>query len=240
MDMGKLATSLRPLAALLCAASLLTACSKSLEDVVAEHRPAVEKVFGQLKTLEGPVAMTPNVTEDRFDLGDAHVVLEGDAEGKKSNAVFIRAEDLAAPETATSDGNGALNARAVEMCGDALTGEFNGVAGGAELYMQECERAEYAFVLRTRADEAATLIGDSSFQPGRFEGDVLLFRLADAAPLGGFAVSAASSDSISVAVDSSGTPLDAIDRLNSDLEAEVFVAINDKLREQVPGSLPPL
>jgi hypothetical protein len=234
-----LAKSVRRVIGVCCAVLLLAACEASMEEVVAKHRPAVEAVFAKLHALDTAARDAPPVTEDKFELGGAHVVLEG-KEGNPNNALFIRAADLAAPDHATSDGNGALNARSVEECGEALRGEFSGVPGGAELYLQECARAEYVFVLRTTTDEAATLIDDSSFQPGSFEGDVLLFRLADGALLGGFAVSAKSSEEITVATDEHGTAVDAVDRLNSDLSSRVFMDINTKLRALAPGSLPPL
>jgi hypothetical protein len=216
---------------------LLSACQPSMKQVVAEHRPAVEAVFAKVKALEGAVRDTPAVTEDKVDVGGARVVLDGENE----NALFIRAADLAAPESASSEGNGALHANRVQVCGEALREDDpDSLPKGIPLYLEECERAEYVFVLRPTVDEAATLIDDATFQPGRFEGDVLLFRLADGALLGGFAVSEKSSEEVTVATDEAGASVDAVGRLNSDLSSRVFVAINEKLRANVPGVLPPL
>jgi hypothetical protein len=215
-----------------CAVVLLVACQPSLEAVVEEHRGPVQGVFDQLRALDLPVAGTPRVSEDGMTLGDDQVRLDGDA----SNALFIRAEDLAAPENANSDGHGALRAAAVENCGEAMRGEYYGAATGADMYLAECGRALYAFVLRTDVDESASIVDDESFEPGRFEGDVLLFRLADSALLGGFRVTAANSDEVSVQVDASGTPIDPLPQLESDLGSQVYIGIEKGLDAHVPGA----
>jgi hypothetical protein len=234
MVSSKLAGSLRRLVGVGCLVALLAACSPSMEDVVAEHRPAVEAVFGKLKSLAGPALNAPPVAEDGFELGGKPVVLDGDA----SNALFIVALDLGTPETASSTGTGATRASGVETCGDALTGEFHGIPKGAELFLSECARAEYVFVLRTFTDQPARIVGSDSFEPGLFAGDVLLYRLADGALLGGFRVEAQSSDQVQVELDSAGNPIDPIARLNSDMTSRVFVQIDEKLRALVPGSIP--
>lgn len=217
--------------------AMLSACAPSPAQVVAQHRPAVEAVFAKVKALEAAARDTPPIGEDKVDLGGARVVLDGDNE----NALFIRAADLAAPANASAEGNGGLHANRIQVCGEALNEDDpDSLAKGVGLYLEECARAEYAFVLRPTVDEAATLLSDTSFAPGKFEADVLLFRLADGALLGGFTVSEKSSDEVSVLTDEQGTPIEAVDRLNSDLSSQVFVAINEKLRANVPGSLPPL
>lgn len=224
----------RHLAAIAVALALLAACSPSMEAVVAEHRPVVEAVFARVKVLADPARDAPTVAADRIDAGGARIVLDGDG----SNALFIHVDDLLAPEFAGTDGTGATRASRVEGCGEALRGEFSGIAKGAALYLEECGRAEYVFVLRTHADEPARLVGSDSFEPGRYEGDVLLFRIADGMLLGGFRVSAESSDQVSVQMDSAGNPIDPIERLNSDLSSRVFVQIDEKLRALVPGVIP--
>jgi hypothetical protein len=172
--------------------------------------------------------------EDKFDLGGAKVVLEGDA----SNALFLTDTDLAAPENTSTTGPGSTQASNVATCGEALRGQFIGAAKGAEYFLSTCARAEYAFVLRTLAYDHAQVLDDENFAPGRYEGDVLLFRLADGALLGGFHVAATNGSQVSVEVGAAGAPVDAASRLDSDLEAMVFVEINDKLKQHVPGVLP--
>ena len=215
----------------------LSACQKSPAQVVAEHRPAVEAVFAKVKALDAAARDAPPVSEDKIDVGGARVVLEGENE----NALFIRVADLAAPELASEDGNGGLHANRVSVCGDALVEDDPDSLGkGVGLFLEECARAEYVFVLRPTVDDAATLIDDKSFEPGRFEADVLLFRLADGALLGGFTIAEKSIEEVSVATDEHGTPIEAVERLNSDLESQVYVAISSKLRATVPGVLPKL
>ena len=226
-----LATSTLRLTGIACVLALLAACAASLEDVIAEHRPAVQEVFDKIEALTGPAHNAAPLSEDGMDVGDARILLDGD----DSNALFIRADDLASPEHASGTGMGGTHALAVQYCGEALRNDFDGAAAGAASFMQECGRAKYVFVLRTQREEMAQLIDNESFQPGLYEGEVLLFRLADGALLGGFRVSARSSDEIETTTDSSGTPIDAIERLNSDLSSQVYVDINDKLKAHIPG-----
>jgi hypothetical protein len=218
-------------------AGLAAACSPTLEQVLAEHRAPAEAVFTKLEGLAPAAQAAPAVGEDGVDVGAGKVVLEGE----HSNALFIRAEDLAAPRNATSDAMGSTHAGTVRICGEALRGEFHGAPAGMRAFLTECGRTEYVFVQRTRTEQlatlVATLVGEQSFAPGLYEGDVLLFRLADGALLGGFTVAAESSDEVSVRLDASGNPIDPIDRLNSDLSAEVFASINAKLRQHVPGAV---
>ena len=226
----------RRLAGLACLVALLSGCEKSIEDAVAEHRPQVETVFGQLRALSDAAAAAPVVTEDRFDLGDARVRLDGD-DANPSNALFVFANDLEAPENATDEGNGGTHVSAIVTCGEALRGEFYGSGMGADVFLGACGRAEYAFVLRTNEEVAALVDGTDSFTPGLYDGDVLLFRLSDGALLGGFNVRAESSDEVQVLVDGDGNPIDPTERLNSDISSKVFVAIQDKLRTLVPGAV---
>ena len=214
-------------------AGLAAACSPSMEQVLAEHRAPAEAVFAKLEGLAPAAQAAPAVSEDGVDVGAAKVVLEGE----HSNALFIRAEDLAAPRNATSDAMGSTHAGTVRICGEALRGEFHGAPAGLRAFLTECGRTEYVFVQRTRTEQLAMLVGEQSFEPGLYEGDVLLFRLSDGALLGGFTVAAESSDEVSVRLDEAGNPIDPIDRLNSDLSAEVFASINAKLRQHVPGAV---
>jgi hypothetical protein len=235
MGSSKRASALRRLAVAGGLAFLLSACAPSLEDTIAQHRPGVEAVFAKLQALAGPAGAVAPVTEDKVDLGGAKVVLEGDA----SNALFVTSSDLVTPGASGTGGPGSTHAFAVGTCGETLRGEFYGAAKGAEAFMTQCARAEYAFVLRTHAHDAATVVDNESFSPGRYEGDVLLYRLADATLLGGFAISATNGDEVSVEIGADGTPIDAETRLNSDLESIVFVQIQEKLKQHVPGVIPP-
>lgn len=216
---------------------LLAACSPSMEEAVAQHRPAVEKVFDQIRALEGPVASLPLLTEDKVDTGGATIILDAD-EGEEENALYIFARDLGAPEAASYEGNGAIHVGEVELCGEALTEDDpTSLPAGTPLYLEDCARAEYIFVLRSHNERAASVSNNESFETGLFEGDVLLFRLSDGAHLGGFRVQAENSDVVSVEVDSSGVPIDPTSRLNSDLQSMVFSSIFTGLRTHVPGAI---
>ena len=212
-------------------ASLLSACQPSMEDVVTKHRAAVEAVFTKLKSLDAMVRSTPPPATDAVATGTEHVLLEGE----ESNALFIRADDLHAPERTSSDTTGTTRANTVKICGEALRGEAMGVPAGVESFLKACERARYVFVLRKAAESSAELADNDSFAAGGYAGDVLLFRLADGALLGGFRVSAQSSDQVMARVDADGKPIDVSDRLQSDLSANLFADIDTKLRKYVPG-----
>lgn len=216
------------------AALALGACSPSKEAVVAKHRDAVQALFGRIAALQATATRAAAIGADRVDAGGARIVLDGAA----SNAVMIRASDLATPDHASSDGNGAVRAGTLASCGRILRGEFLGEAEGAELLLSECERAEYLFVLRTVGERAAAITGVSTFQPGAFEGEVLLFRIRDGAALGGFRATATNSKEVMAHTDKSGAAKDVADRLASDLSANAFAAIDAKLRALLPGSLP--
>lgn len=213
------------------AALLLSACQPSMEDVVAKHRTAVEAMFAKIKALDATARSTPPPATDGVAIGTEHVLLEGE----QSNALFIRADDLHAPERASSDATGGTRTGTVETCGEALRGEAMGVPAGIEGFLKACERARYLFVLRKTNEQSAELADSDSFTAGGYEGDVLLFRLADGALLGGFRVSAQSSDQIMVRVDADGKPIDGSDQLQSDLSSKLFADIDAKLRKYVPG-----
>lgn len=234
MASNRRAGSSRRFIGMFCAALALSACTPSMEDVIAEHRGPAEATFEKIKGLYDTASSTPPIVEDRFDLGTQTIVLDGE----QPNALFILADDLQAPEYADTEDRGGTHAHTVRACGDALTGEASGHPGAFEGYLKECGRAEYLFVLRTHAEESAQIIDRESFQPGFYEGDVLLIRIADGALLGGFRVSGRNGDSVTAQTDASGNAIDVDERLESDLDAMVFVDIQDKLRQHIPGSIP--
>ena len=75
---------------------------------------------------------------------------------------------------------------------------------------------------------------EKKFVPGKFRADVLVYQLDSAKYLGGFIVEAAHAQKIEVADDD-----DPENRFDSNLSAEVFVALDDGARKHIPGSLPP-
>jgi hypothetical protein len=209
----------------------LLGCQPSVDELVAEHRASVEGVFAKLEALDAKVKTMPPLAEDRVETGGEVIVLDGEG----SNALFIQADDLASPTTASSKTPGATRASAVETCGSLLSGEFLGVAGGAKLYLEECGRAKYVFVLRTGLSEAAQVGQEKTFAKGNYAGEVLLFRIADGEALGGFRVGADSSDSVSMDRAKVDDAQAVGERLEDDLSANVFVDIDKQLRAHVPG-----
>ena len=228
MISNKLARSaLRPIG-ICCVLGMLSACEASMEDVIAKHRPATEEVFRKLKALDTPAQTTPPLTEDRVKIDGERVVLEGE----DSNALFILAYDLRAPESASDEPTGARRAFIVKGCGELLRGEFRGAPPGATAFFKQCSAAKFAFVLRTTNEMQPMLIDEKSFRPGVFEGEVLLFRLADGALLGGFRVFAESSAEVSAKTDL------IVTQLSEDVNLKLSADIDAKLQQHVPGVIP--
>ena len=69
-------------------------------------------------------------------------------------------------------------------------------------------------------------------------GEVRLYRLADGAALGGFRVSAANDDELTVAVGQYGEEAAVGNALVAQVRERVQAAIVAGLREHVPGSVP--
>jgi hypothetical protein len=204
-----------------------------MDEVIANNRVAVQAVFDKIMALDAVVADTPAITEDRMDVGSQRVVLQGE----NINALFIHVDDLKSPQYAGSDDTGGTFAGTVESCGQAMSGDPRGVPRGVDSMLKECGGAEFLFVLRTWVDEPAEIVEVRSYRPGRFEGDVLLFRLSDGAMLGGVSVAATNDDSIMAQVDAAGIPDDLAGRLESELSSNVFAGINAKLRKHLPGAV---
>jgi hypothetical protein len=204
-----------------------------MDEVIAENRASVEAVFGKLKGLSSTVRNAPPAQE-KMAIGTEHIVLDGEDE----NALFIREDSLPAPSGADSEDLGAGHSHTLEACGEALNGEASGHPGAFEDFLKTCGSAEYVFVLRSTKEESAQIVDQETFRPGSFEGDVLLYRITDGSLLGGFRVSAGSSDSVMAQGGAAVYGPDTSDRLESDLDANVHADINAKLRQYVPGAIP--
>lgn len=233
MVSNKPASSVLRLVGVCCAVSMLSACEPTMEEVVARHRSAVEENFGRIGALDAVVRNTPPA-ENRIETGTARVVLRGE----DRNALFIRAENLTAPGSADPGDIGATHSHTIEACGEALNGTASGRPKAFDSYLGECASAEYIFVLRTSEEVSAEIVDERTFRPGRYEGDVLLFRLADGALLGGFGVSGENSATITVQGEASAYGPKVGHDLESDLSSKVFADINRKLRQYVPGAIP--
>ena len=212
----------------------LAACRATPDEVIAEHRAAVEQTFARLAALHAAAVAAPPVTEDRIDAGGAAIVLDG----ADTNALYLLAEHLRAPgQGADIDDVPLLQLRAYQ-CGEALSRPTHYAADALASLLPSCADAEYVFVQRTHDFVPAALVGETTFAPGHYTGDVLLYRVADGALLGGFRVAAESSDSISVGADESGRALDPIGGVNQDLARRVQEDITAKLKQHVPGVVP--
>lgn len=222
--------------AALCAAVLgLAGCQKP---PLEQHRAGIEATYAKLRTLEAKVRDAPPLAEDaRIDAGGARVVLTG----PDANAIYLAWVHLGKPETAGPYGTGAeAYTPPVQTCAMAMAGQPPTFRQEAEIaaHLQQCARAEYAFVLRTLGVEYAKLVDEQSFQPGFYDGEVRLYRLADGADLGGFRVSARNGDEISVYVGKYGAAAEVSNALNDEIKTAVQSQIDERLREQVAGVLP--
>lgn len=217
----------------LAAALGLAACGPSTAEQVEKLRPEAEAVFARIAALAPVVHDTPPVSSDGFNLRGASVRLDGD----DSNALLIPAAHVGAPQHTRADGTGSTHALPLQYCGEAVRERSANPPPGAPIFVAECARAEYLFVLRTLHESPPKLDADG-FEGGLFAGDVLLFRLADGTLLGGFQLRAENSESVQVETDGRGNPVNADERLRSDLSSNVYVAVDRRLRELIPGVLP--
>ncbi|MGH8030184.1 MAG: hypothetical protein ACREO3_09640 [Arenimonas sp.] len=235
MDSGRQAGSALRLAGIVCAVMALVACRDTADDVIAGHRPAVEAAFGRLEALDAAVRNAPPITEDRIDVGSARVRLDGE----QSNALYVSAEHLLTQGGSNLDFTGYMYSVPTQQCGAALrSGGRLFLVSQLRNLLPACSRAEYVFVQRTIVDVPAQRVDAHTFQPGRYAGDVLLFRLADGVLLGGFNVSGKSSDNVMVVADENGAGSDPIGGINRDLSASVDADISAKLKRHVPGVIP--
>ena len=207
----------------LAAAATLALLAAACQSPIEKHSENIEKVFDQLRMLDAAVTSAPPLAEDRIDTGGARVVLEGDG----ANALFIVDVHLADPMQAGPYGTGAEYAVPIQTCARALVGQtpFHTKEVIAR-HLQQCASAEYAFVVRSDREIYGRLLSENEYEPGSYQGEVRLYRLADGAALGGFRVTAANDDELTVAVGEYGA------------EAEVSNALVAQVREHVPGSVP--
>ena len=185
-------------AALAAAALVLAACSGPTP--LEQHRAGIEATYAKLRALDAPVRDAAPLADDaRIDSAGARVVLTG----PDANALYVASEHLATPEKAGPYGTGTeAYTPPVQTCGMVLAGQPPTYRQEPEIaaHLQQCANAEYAFVLRSREVVFAKLVDETTFQPGIYDGEVRLYRLADGADLGGFRVSARNGDDIAVVV----------------------------------------
>lgn len=209
---------------------------RTLDEVIAEHKSALEMKFTEIHQLEAAVASADRNASDSLQAPPTSIILEPES---KANAAVIHAEDLRDPAAQAGVALRTLRTNQLGECGSilhkkkSLTTLADPIPKVAESYFEQCEAVRYLFVVRTFEHEAPQSVDEDSFTPGRFEGDVLVYELSSKKSFGGFKISVKSSSSITVVGEQTR------DRLSGDFEANVFVAIDDAIRAQVPGALPP-
>lgn len=228
-------TSLRVVAATLC---LLGCTSESVVGLINEHRPAVEKTFGAIRTIQLPLANhetppVPLVLETRTKDG--------------VNAMFIYGEDLTKPGGAKDVPLRTMDSLALVQCGSLLDTEklFLGAPQTrlmqvtltpplARTYLSACARLRYVLIIQGTAFKAPQVTTDANFAPGLFRADVVAVDLWTGKPVGAFHVDAANTSGVTIV---SGE--DREQRLLRDLEGAIYDALRDGTRRAFPGSVPP-
>lgn len=217
--------------------ALLGCQRKSLDDVVSEHRTPLEAKLAQIHQLEPVLNAAERSASDTFQVPTEPVLLEPESKG---NAAVIHAEDLRDPAELAPVAVRTIRAQRLGECGSILRRKkyvstlSDPIPKVAESYFEQCEAVRFVFVVRTFEHQDPQSVDNDSFTPGRFEGDVLLYEVATKKSFGGFKISVKSSQSVSVVGEANNG-----DRLASDFEANVFVAIEDAIRSHLPGALPP-
>jgi hypothetical protein len=215
-------------------AALLAGC-ESTDDVIAAQRPGVEKTFAALSALAGKLEPLTATTLK----APPGVALEGAG----ANAMFIYAEDLAAPATApkdvplrTVDSLPLLHCAAIlgkkQLFNDTTTRLSPSIAKGT---LEACAQLKYALVIVTRRYQRPELqLETKRFAPGKYEADVFLFELASGASLGGFRVAATNDSRVSL--------LDGdqnhVNRIIANLEGSTYDALRAEAKRAIPGVLP--
>ena len=228
-------TSLRVVAATLC---LLGCTSESVVGLINEHRPAVEKTFGAIRTIQLPLANheTPPVP----------LVLQTSSKDGV-NAMFIYGEDLAKPGGAKDVPLRTMDSLALVQCGSLLDTEklFPGAPQTrlmqvtltpplARGYLLACARLRYVLIIQGTAFKAPQVTTDANFAPGLFRADVVAVDLSSGKPVGAFHVDAVNTSGVTIV---SGE--DREQRLLRDLEGAIYDALRDGTRRAFPGSVPP-
>ncbi len=216
----------------------LLACTPSVPEVIAKHRPAVEKTFASIQKLQPLVEGTAEVTELAVKAPEVPLRLEG-PEG--ANATFVYVEDLAKPGGTQAVTLRTIDSHPLAECGALLErAQYldpipHPRPTAVQGYLAACARLRYVLVIRSREFvNPESAVGAKQFVPGRYRADVLAFDLTTGQLLGGFPVSAKNNDAVTVV---SGEDQDQ--RLLRNLEATVFSALREGALKAFPGAIPP-
>jgi len=225
----------RTVTALLVLGALLACKKKTVDGAIAEHRAGVEKTFAAMKGLEPLVVNAPKIETDGIRPAGEAVLAERSAE---QNAIVVFAADLPDP---TNKSVATLRTTRTEQLADCAAilqtkKHVNGVTDArgdvAAEYLGQCARVRYLFVVRPHEYEPPMVSGAETFRPGKFVGDVTLWRLDTRTSFGGFKVSA-ESKSLTLG------PRDTVDRIYTSFAAILLANIEAGIRTHAPGALKP-
>lgn len=211
---------------------MLCGC-ESVDDVVKQQRPAVEKTFAALHALDAKVKAAPVLEKAELTAPAVPIALDGEG----FNAMFVYAEDLAKPGEAADVALRTLDSLPLLQCGsllstqhlfkDSVTRVSPSIAKGT---LEACARLRFALVIRLQEYVRPMLaIETKQFAPGKYRADVLVFDLAKGELLGGFPVSATNDARVSL-LDGDANH---VQRLIANLESTTF----DALRTGASGAL---
>jgi hypothetical protein len=223
-------------ATLLVVLGALLACKKkSLDDAISERRAGVEKTFAALKQLEPLVTSAPHVETDGVKPTGEPVLAE---RGDEQNAIVVHAADLSDVTNKSVATLQTTRTKQLADCAsilrtkkhvDGITPARGDVAAD---YLGQCARARYVFVVRAHSYEPPLLTGAETFRPGKFVGDVTLWRIDTRTSFGGFKL-VAESKSLTLG------PNDTAERIYNSFAAILSAAIEAGIRKHVPGALGP-
>ncbi len=217
---------------------LLGCTSESVAGLIKEHRPAIEKTFETIRSIQLPQAKheTPAVP----------LVLQTPTRDGV-NAMFIYREDLAKPGGAMDVPLRTMDSLALVQCGSLLdTGKLYPGAPQtmltqttltptvARAYLSACARLRYVLIIQGTAFKAPQVTTDANFAPGLFRADVVAVDLSSGKSVGAFQVEAGTTSDVTIVAGE-----DREQRLLRSLEGAIYTALRDGTRGAFPGSVPP-
>lgn len=228
-------------------------CSGCLKKLIDDHRPAVESTIARTQQIGASLATIPPVTKDAMTIPGPVVIARDEDEKQMGTATFIYAEDIAELTSADPPNHSAsrfTRATLLTECAAIMrTGKYHSSSPSVHeiivrSYLTKCASLKYVFVVRTRKSE-----------PREFVGDLLAFDLATGKNLGGLALSIQSEGLTSKVTDTSTTTTRSttvtgrtkttkttttttgyVNHDESQTLSELYVAIQNGLKKQVPGT----
>lgn len=183
---------------LLCCTLLLCACGPSSEEVVAEYRGRAEPRMARMAEIA--TAAAAHKAEFKAPVPAEKLRFAGDS----GNAGLVMVEELDVnPETRPSlDFH--VDTFWLDYSRDCLAGRASDAPEGVRLAFDKLLALKYVVVVRERLYSGPVVSNDTSFIPGTWEADVLVYDVEMAELLGGWSVSASNSDTVDVKMDDPG------------------------------------